>query len=424
MARREPAERLFTPAFVALGVAELFYFTAFGIAILALPFQVTGPVGGDEAAAGLAFGAFAVSALVLRPLAGRLADMYGRLPLLIGGALLAACSLAFLALAENLVAVVALRLLAGVAEAAFFVAGFAALADLAPSARMGEALSYNSLGLFLGIALGPLLGEFLIAMAGLWLAWIGAAALAVLAALVSLFVGETREAGAPEPADRHFIHRPAIPIALGFLASLAAIGGFLAFAALQATRVGLENASVALVTYGAVVVVCRIAFARVPDRLPSLALGAAALGTIALGLVIAAAWSSPIGLTLGAAILAVGVTFSTPAFFTAIFATASADQRGVASGTASAAIDLGLGLGPIGLGLLAGSLGIPWAFGVGALVAAAGGLWTLTLHRRAIAQRSRRFVILRGPPLGRTRWMPDRFRASRRVGAFTILQTR
>ena len=46
----------------------------------------------------------------------------------------------------------------GVGEAAFFVAGFAFLADLAPPERMGEALSYNSLGLYLGIALGPAAG--------------------------------------------------------------------------------------------------------------------------------------------------------------------------------------------------------------------------------------------------------------------------
>ena len=47
---------------------------------------------------------------------------------------------------HTLPAVVALRLVLGVAEAAFFVASFAALADLAPPDRMGEALSYNSLG--------------------------------------------------------------------------------------------------------------------------------------------------------------------------------------------------------------------------------------------------------------------------------------
>ena len=92
-----PAERLFSPAFIALGVAELCYFTAVGVSIYALPLTVTGPIGGNEAMAGLAFGAFALSALMLRPVAGRLADTLGRRPLLLGGALTAALSLALLA---------------------------------------------------------------------------------------------------------------------------------------------------------------------------------------------------------------------------------------------------------------------------------------------------------------------------------------
>ncbi|RXZ50535.1 MFS transporter [Agromyces fucosus] len=376
------AQRLFSPAFIALGVAELAYFTAVGVSIYALPLTVTGPIGGDEAMAGLAFGAFALSALVLRPVAGRLTDTLGRRPLLLGGALTAALSLALLATAGDLVTIIALRLLAGVAEAAFFVAGFAALADLAPPARMGEALSYNSLGLYLGIALGPPLGEVLVGVSGFGLAWIGAAALAVVAAGLSLLVGETREGPPPAKADRRIIHRPAVPISLGFLASLVPIGGFLTFAALQAEAVGSVAASAPLLVYGGVVVVCRIVFARLPDRVPPLALGAAALVTIGIGLALIAAWASPIGLVLGTGVAAIGVAFSTPAFFGAIFATASPSQRGVASGTASAAIDLGLGLGPIVLGLVAHAAGIPWAFVVGAAVAAMGALWTLVLLRR------------------------------------------
>lgn len=383
MARRPPTERLFTPQFIALGVAELAYFTAVGVAIFALPLYVTGPVGGDEAGAGFAFGVFAVSALVLRPFAGRLADVYGRLPLLLCGAMLAAVSLALMALVENLIVVVALRLLAGVGEAAFFVAGFAALADLAPPKRLGEALSYNSLGLYLGIALGPPLGELLVRSFGFGFAWFGAAGLSVLAAGLTLLIGETREDVPPDGAPHRIIHRPAIPISIGFIASLAAMGGFLAFASLYSARVGLSQASVALFLFGGVVVVCRIAFARVPDRLPSLPLAAAALGVIGVGLGLIAVWQSPAGLLIGVAIMAVGVAFSTPAFFSAIFATASPSQRGAASGTASAAIDLGLGLGPIGLGLLAGPFGIPWALGTAAVVAFAGSLWTLSLSRRA-----------------------------------------
>ncbi|WP_139417142.1 MFS transporter [Agromyces laixinhei] len=389
MTRRPARPKLFTRAFVALGVAELCYFTADGIAIFVLPLYVTGPIGGDVAWAGLTFGAFALTALVLRPLAGRLADDIGRRPLLIGGAVIAAVSLGLTAVADDLITVIVLRLLAGVAEAAFFVAVFAALADLAPEERLGEALSYNSLGLYLGIALGPLSGDALVAIGGYAAAWVGGAALAALAAALAFLVGETRERAAPAESVRHLIHRPALPIALGFLTSLVAMGGFLAFASLHAVQVGLETPSLALFSYGGVVVVCRIVFARVPDRLPPLALGAAALATIGLGLVIAASWSSPAGLIAGAAVTAVGVAFSTPAFFAAIFATASPAQRGVASGTASAAIDLGLGIGPIMLGFVADAAGIPWAFGVGAAVAVAGAVWTLTLRRSSTSPARR-----------------------------------
>ena len=398
MTRRPAAERLFTPAFLALGVAELCYFTAVGVAIFALPLYVTGPIGGDDAAAGLAFGAFALSALVLRPIAGRLADVHGRRPLLIGGALLAATSLGLLALAENFVVIVALRLLAGVAEAAFFVAGFAALADLAPPARLGEALSYNSLGLYLGIALGPPLGEALVRTAGFGLAWAGAAALAVAAAGLSLLVGETRAGPPPEAGERHFIHRPA-------LADHARVPGLaggdgriprLRIAVHRARRTREREHRAARV---------RRRDRRLPYRLRARPRSAAAARPRRRGprhhrprarprRVVAVARRPAPG---GGTSRAVGVAFSTPAFFSAIFATASPSQRGVASGTASAAIDLGLGIGPILLGLVAEPFGIRWAFGVGAAVAGAGAMWTLLLRRRSSADRSSPPVTTAGP---------------------------
>jgi predicted MFS family arabinose efflux permease len=374
---------LFTGTFIALTVGDLAYFTATGVAIFVLPLYVTGPLERDEVAAGIAFGVFAVSALVLRPFAGRLADRFGRRPLLVGGALFAAVCLAATAVATDLVAIIALRLGAGVAEAAFFVAGFAALADLAPAERIGEALSYNSLGLYLGIALGPLLGEALLESFGFPAAWLGASGLALLAAGLVLIVGETRPTSTEPTGPVRILHRPSIPASIGFLTSLAAVGGFLAFASLHARRVGLADPSLALFTYGGIVVVCRIAFARLPDRLPSLPLAAAALGTIATGLTLAALWQDPWGFVLGIAIMAIGVTFSTPAFFSAVFATASPSERGLASGTASAAIDLGLGIGPILLGFVAAPYGIPWAFGLAAAIAVIGAVWTLHLAGRA-----------------------------------------
>ena len=48
-------------------------------------------------------------------------------------------------------------------------------------------------------------------------------------------------------------------------------------------------------------------------------------------------------------------------------------------------LDVGLGGGPIILGIVAESLGIPSAFGVGAAIALAGCFWTLALSRRLMA---------------------------------------
>lgn len=373
-------DRLLTRPFVLLALGDLAYFTAAGVAIYTLPFYVTGPVGSDKAGAGLAFGAFAVTALVLRPFAGRLCDTVGRRPLLVGGAVLCALALSLHSVVDTLALVVVLRLLVGVAEAAFFVASFAALADLAPASRLGEALSYNSLGLYLGLALGPPLGEFIVSTTGFAAAWLGAGALALIAAVVVARIGET---GSPrrieDRARPPLLLRKALPPSLGFFASVFAMGGFLAFASLHADAVGLGSTSVPLLVYGMVVVTCRTAFARIPDRLPSLPLGAAALVAIAAGLAFMAMWQTPAAMTVGTAVMAVGVSFSTPAFFSAVFATVEPSERGAASGTVSAFLDLGIGAGPILLGVVAQNAGIPWMFGAAAAVALLGTAWTLSL---------------------------------------------
>ena len=101
--RQGPDEsRLFTPAFLLLGIADLAYFVAIGIAIYGLPLYVTGPVGSDEAGAGLAFGAFGVTALLCRPFAGRLSDVRGRRLLMIFGAVLCGIGMLLLPFADSL----------------------------------------------------------------------------------------------------------------------------------------------------------------------------------------------------------------------------------------------------------------------------------------------------------------------------------
>src|SRR3954447_11483730 len=233
---RRRSDTLFTPAFVALTLSDLAYFIAGGALIGVTPFFVAGPLGGGPAAVGLAVGAFSVSTLVLRPLVGRWTDRHGRRPPLIGGALLFAVLVLGHLVVTNLAWLMVLRLLLGVAEALYFVAGFAALADLAPPGRAGEALSYNSLALYLGLATGPMIGQALLGLGGFPLVWSGAAVLLVVAAVLAARVPETLEPASGPTPPAPLIHPAALVPGLGLFIGVAVVGGFLAFASLHAAR--------------------------------------------------------------------------------------------------------------------------------------------------------------------------------------------
>ena len=370
--RRSP-DTLFTAAFLLLTLSDLAYFVASGALIGVTPFFVTGPLGGGPPAVGLAFGAFSVSTLVLRPFAGRWTDRHGRRPLLVGGAALAAVLVGCHLLVPDLAWLLVLRLLMGMAEALYFVAGFAALADLAPPGRAGEALSYNSLALFLGIASGPVIGQVLLDLGGFPLVWAGIALLLVLATVLATRVPETHRPSAERQPAAPLLHRAALVPGVGLFTGVAAAGGFLAFASLDAERLGLDLWSSALGLFGTVVVGCRVLFATLPDRTPPLRLAAASLGASALGLLIAAVAPAACGLLLGAAVLGGGVAFLTPAVFAAVFSRVSAEERGSAAGTASTFIDLGFSGGPLIFGFVAAASSIPVAFVAGAALAVGGG---------------------------------------------------
>lgn len=365
-----------------LTAAELAYFTADGLLIPVTPLYAAGPLGAGEFAIGITVGAFSATALLLRPFAGRAADRRGRRPWLVGGALL--CSLVLLChlLAVNLAVLIALRLLLGVAEAFFFVAGLAALADLAPPSRTGEALSYNSLALYLGIALGPLLGQALLEVGGFDAAWIGAAALAALATGLAWRVPETVQRAEGSGTGEHLIHRAALAPGLGLFTGISAMTGFLAFVALYSEQIGFSRWSLVLMVFGLIVIATRILFASLPDRVPPYRLAAAALLLTAFGSVVVGSMPNVAVLMAGTAVMAVGVAFTTPAFFTAIVSTAAATERGAALGTASAFIDLALGGGPVIFGFVAAAGGIPTAFVFSGGIALLGAVWTLSLAMR------------------------------------------
>ena len=101
-------------------------------------------------------------------------------------------------------------------------------------------MSWNSVALYLGIAFGPGVGQVLLGWGGFDAAWIGGAALALIAVLLVLRVPETAPPAPEGAAKTPLIHRSVIRPGLALFAGVAATSGFLALVGLRSTEMGFR----------------------------------------------------------------------------------------------------------------------------------------------------------------------------------------
>jgi MFS family permease len=136
---------------------------------------------------GVAFSATFLGTAATAPVWGRLADRFGRKPMLVRAALGMAVVMSLIGLAHNVYELVALRLVAGL------VGGYASASTVmigtqAPRERAGWALGVLSTGALAGSLVGPLIGGLLPGWIGIRGTFFAGGAVIALAALLTIFV--------------------------------------------------------------------------------------------------------------------------------------------------------------------------------------------------------------------------------------------
>ena len=357
------SDRLLTRGFLLIVLAEFALCLSLGMLLAVVP------VYADEVLLVGSFGvAVTVSAaspliLVTQPLAGRLGDRRGRRVLVVAGGFVAAASVAAYALTDSLEMLIALRLLTGVGEAMFLVGAATMVTDLAPAHRRGEALSLYSLGLWSGLALGPLVGELVLNGDQFDAVWFLAAGCCLTAALIGLALPETgqREIGAADSWTR-LVHPAAI--GPGVVLSLTVLGfaGLGTFGALYARELGLGGGGPVFLVYAAVILVTRTVGRRIPDRFGAKATAGTALLVLAAGLLIIGLWNAPAGLLIGTVVVGFGHALAFPALMTLAVNAAPASERSSVVGTFTAFTELGFLVGSLTLGAVASAAGYDAVF--------------------------------------------------------------
>ena len=389
---KQAPEKLLTPIFALLMGSGLVYFTGMSMLLPVLPAYVGEELGGSDLMVGLAMGVVGVSAVILRLLFSQIIDIKGRRWTIIFGATAAALGIFGLTIAKSIAAVVAFRLLTGLGEAAFFVGLIAAFGDLAPDGRKAEVASYFSAAVYLGFAIGPIIGEHLWKQYSFNATWAAGGIFCAAGALLAV--------RAPQHAQpnkqfwpKRFLHPAALAPASVAVVGLIGFAAFITFAAPWATQIGIDRTGSVFMTFACVVLGLRIGMARLPDRLGARTMSSIALATSMIGLGVMALWHSPTGLFLGTVVLGCGQSFFFPALLSLTLTAAPFEERGQALGTFSASFDLSLTAGAILAGAVSDNLGgISSAFWMGSMTCATALVLVIT---RLPAQRGGEIPSLR-----------------------------
>jgi MFS family permease len=370
--------RLVVRPFVFLWLGAFAFFLSFLLLLSALPIFARRALGASDAGIGLIIASFAITSLLLRPLAGWGVDRYGRRPFMLAGSLTFAIASVAYGWAGSAAGLVLVRLLHGTGMGLYPTAASAMVADLTPPHRRGEILGLYGAAGSLALALGPIVGMAIVDRLGFTVLFWVAGAVAAVSTVLIVPAGETLTRprrtglGATDLLSAAAL-RPSL-VALGLTFSY---GTQVAFLPLHADRHGVD-AGVFFLVFALVTTLVRGSAGRLSDRRGRAPVATLGLLLAAIALVVLAASETTLGLGMAGALYGAAYGAAQPALIAWSIDTVAEGERGRAVGTFYTAFEIGIAVGAVSAGLVAGRWGFAATFLAAAGVAIAGAGLALT----------------------------------------------
>jgi MFS family permease len=343
---------------------------AVGAVLPVLPRYVHGPLDGGNVAVGIVIGSYAITGLLLRPFAGRLADHRGRKPTVLLGSIVVALGGFMYLLPLGVPGLVAARLVLGAGEGAVFTASSAWVVDLAPLSRRGRLIGLYGLSVWAGLSIGPLVGELLLNATSYTAVWIFAGAVPLLGALIATCLPDPFHPAARAEVEHHsLIEREAVRPGIALALSSIGYATIAAFVVLHLDARDVGHGATVFGAFATMVVLTRLIGGDLPDRVGPVRVAIVAAVVEALGLA-TLGLAQNLSVALAGA-LAMGAAFSLlyPSLSLIVVSRVSENRRGAALGTFTAFFDAGVGLGAPLAGLVAAATSYEGAFLVSAMIA-------------------------------------------------------
>jgi len=342
---------------------------------------------------GLVVGIYSyITALTMIPF-GMLSDRIGRRTPLIAGLIIYILSPLLYPLASDVYTLMAIRVVHGLASAAFIPVAHALIVDMAPPHRMGEAMGWYTASTQLSFVIGPIAGGFLLNYFGFNATFYACSVVPFLGLLFILPRLHT--------IPRKPVVEQAVTSAWGWLKQRRALGGLLtpffitlgsgtiiAFMPLYGEDfgIGVGKVGVIISVIYASSVVLRAPAGRLSDRMgrTPVILSGFLISAVALAWISFAAsfpWLVAAGIFFG-----LGMGLAMPASFALVADLSPVGERGLAMGAASSFLQLGVAVGASAMGGVAGVAGMGAMFKICALALVVGLVLIFYLTRQRSKQ--------------------------------------
>ncbi|MBV1861472.1 MAG: MFS transporter [Nannocystaceae bacterium] len=330
----------------------------------------------DDFTIGLTMAAMAASAILARPLIGRIMDSRGRrVVALVGSALNIMFSAAYLLVDDVGPLLFVVRLGHGVAEGMLFSVFFTIAADVIPAERRAEGMALFGVSGMIPLSLAGLIGDRLLAVAGYQELFFAAIAAAVLGSLAALTLPELKP-DTPQGPKRSFLAAawaPALrPIWLVGFSFAFALASYFTFLKTFIDDTGVGSVGAFFTAYTVSAVVLRLALGWLPDRVGAKRVLVPSVWCAGAGLLVLAFGGTATSTIVAGVLCGIGHGYAFPIASAMVVMRTPAHERGRALAAFTALFDLGLFVGAPSLGFLLEQTSYATMFSAAAIVAVVG----------------------------------------------------
>lgn len=384
--------QLLTPRFMLAWAASLFEGLAFFLFVHFPGFLHD--LGATEVEIGVVMGVAALSAIVIRPSTGRTMDRRGRRPVfLVGNALNVAVVALYLTITSIGPWLYAVRAMHGVAIGIVFASIFTYAADLIPEDRRTQGLALFGVSGMLPIALGGVLGDFVLARWDFDALFLTSLLLAAVALVLCIPLTETVGRAGEDVSisfRRPLVQRDLLPLWWMTLVFAFALTGYFTFLRTFVDTTGIGSVGAFFAAYALTAIALRLLAGWLPDRVGPKRVLYPAMVVFAAGFLVLAAADSSAMVVVAGALCGAGHAYVFPILYGTAFGRAGVRDRGSAAAIFTGLFDLGIFVGGPILGALITLLGYSpmflltaaWVIGGSLLFA----LWDGDVGRRRLTE--------------------------------------